>query len=576
MKKLSIRVTLNISILLGIAILSLSLFAYNQATSNLKIIKENLVRHSLEVQMNLVTDYIEKELGKLENREGMLYDEKGSKIEDRKDIAEYLNKVTDSDITIFVKKGDQFIRILTTVLNLDGTSTVGTELDVTSKSYEAAQKGEPYTGETSILGKKYLATYKPIKNANGEMIGLLFLGESEKSLDFLNRVIVKERNGLVFLGILFMIIGIILSWGMAHNIVKPIIKATKYCLDISRLNLTSKLSSSIKNRKDEIGTLGDALEKISSELRNYILECEKTARKVQKNSEVLSQVTARFTSSFEQISSVMDHIALADTTQSNNLAEGANEITSLGDLIEKSKQDLGQVYTSVNEIIKHKQVGYNAIENIVKHNDISNENIRSIEKIIKNTNEKVSNIKEASTLIEGIARQTNLLALNASIEAARAGENGKGFAVVSDEVGKLAEQSNIITNQIKQIIDDLSTESNAAVEMINTSCDIMKDQTQSIYIAEDKFNDISQAVDATKEVINASKANQAQMNKNKNKIINMVEKLAAISEENTASTEEITASIKSQDEPLQDIGELIADLNDIVEKMNKDFRRFTL
>ncbi|MDF2613948.1 MAG: methyl-accepting chemotaxis sensory transducer [Clostridia bacterium] len=576
MKKLSLRVILSISILLAAAIISLSFFSYNQSVNHLKIIKEDLVRHSLEAQVILAEQYIQKELGQIEYKDQTLYDQNNNRIEENTSIVEKLHEFTNAEVTLFVKDGNDFTRLLTTILNEDGTSAVGTKLDTASLSYEAVLKGETYTGVATILGKDYLSIYKPFKSAEGDIIGILFLGESEKNLEFLNKVIDRQRNGLILLGIIFLTIGTAVASLMAHNIVKPIIKATKYCLSIAELDLTSEVPSVIRKRQDEIGTLGKALQKISTELRTYITGCEKTAGKVQKNSEFLSKVTANFSHSFSQIANVIESIAVADTTQSQNLGEGAIEISSLGDLIETSKQDVTHLYTSVSDIIELKQAGYSAIEDIIKHNDKSNEIAKSIEEIIIDTNNKVKNIKDASMLIEGISRQTNLLALNASIEAARAGENGKGFAVVSEEVAKLAEESNKITNQIKQVIDELTTQSNAAVDMIKSSFNIMKGQTESIYIAEDKFNGISQAVDTTKNILELVRDNQVRMNENKNKIIIMTEKLAAISEENTASTEEVAASIKNQDESLQDIRELVVDLNSIVEKMNQDLKRFTM
>lgn len=576
MRSLKSKVIISVCALLGIVIMSLSFFSYNQAVKNLKIIKEDLVKSSLNSQVVLINEYMKKEFGEIQYHDQMLYDQDDHSLQEKEDLISQLHEATDMDITLFAKKDKDFTRIVTSILNKDGTKAVGTQLDTTSKAYESIQKGERYTGEVNILGKKYLALYEPMKDSKGEVIGIVFLGESEKNLASLNNVISKQRTGLIGLGIIFLLIGVIISYLMAVSTVNPIIKAVKYCSNISKLNLTTRLPEAVINRNDEIGLLGQALINISKELRSYISQCEKTAHKVQNNSAVLTKVTNTFSNSFEQISNVIESVAAADTEESNNLGEGANEVVSLGELIESSKKDIGSLYASVSDIISLKQIGYQAIEDIIRHNKKSNEIIESIEQIVNNTNEKVENIKQASLMIEGISRQTNLLALNASIEAARAGENGKGFAVVSEEVGKLAEESNRITNQIKIIVDELTAESSAAVKMIKSSFEIMEGQTQSIYIAEDKFNGISQAVDTTKRVIEMVKDNQDCMNKNKDKIIKMIEKLASISEENAASTEEVAASIKSQDESLQEIKELVNDLNEIVDKMNEDLRRFVL
>ncbi len=576
MKKLGVKVILSISILVGLIVITLSAFSYGQAEKNLKEIKENLVEGSLSSQIHLVESYMLKELGEMNYDNNTLYDEKYQKVEEREDIIKQIYEWTHADVTLFVKEGSEFRRLLTTILNEDGTKAVGTNLDPASQAYEAAQKGENYTGTANILGKEYLAIYKPLKNDSGEVIGILFLGESQKNLDFLNHIIGKQKRGFMVLGVIFLAMGILIAYFMAGSIVNPIVRATKYSEEIAGLNLTTSLPEGILNRKDEIGILGKALSSISLELRNFIMHCEKISAKVHKNSEFLSEVTTSFSHSFSQIAQVTEGLAEADTIQSQNLAEGAMEVTSLGSLIEDSKNDISSLSLSAKKIIQLKEDGAEAIGNVIIHNRKSNELIENIQTIIMNTNAKVNHIKEASTLIENISRQTNLLALNASIEAARAGENGKGFAVVSEEVKVLAEQSAHITEQIKQIIDELTTESSSAVQMINSSFAIMEGQTQSIDEAKDKFTGISEAIDTTEKIVATVKENQEHMSKNKNKIVAMIEKLAAISEENTASTEEVAASIKSQDESLQDIKDLASDLNGVVERMNDQFKKFTL
>src|SRR5690554_5872874 len=135
-------------------------------------------------------------------------------------------------------------------------------------------------------------------------------------------------------------------------------------------------------------------------------------------------------------------------------------------------------------------------------------------------------------MIESIAEQTNLLALNAAIKAARAGEAGRGFAVVADEIRKLAEESSRFTSDIKGIITELKTKSQLAVETMDDVKVIVGDQGESVKETESKFEGIAAATDQVRIVTEKLNSSAELMKENKDRIIDLVQNLSAISEEN--------------------------------------------
>jgi len=191
-------------------------------------------------------------------------------------------------------------------------------------------------------------------------------------------------------------------------------------------------------------------------------------------------------------------------------------------------------------------------------------------------NESAEKIETASEMIQSIADQTNLLALNAAIEAARAGEAGRGFAVVADEIRKLAEQSNSFTNDIKGVIDELKTKSSNAVDLIQETKQVVDEQAGSVGETERKFENIAEAIDAIKGVIDKLNQSSALMGENKNSIIEITQNLSAFSEENAASTEEASAAMEEQSATVEEIASSGDNLAKVAEELKTLIDSFTI
>jgi methyl-accepting chemotaxis protein len=152
--------------------------------------------------------------------------------------------------------------------------------------------------------------------------------------------------------------------------------------------------------------------------------------------------------------------------------------------------------------------------------------------------EKIGAVVET---IDDIAEQTNLLALNAAIEAARAGEHGKGFAVVADEVRKLAERSGRETKQIAELIQQVQSGTRSAVEAMDQAGQIVTRGTEQAASAGGALREILTAVEATATQVDGIARAAQQMTEGARTVAETMHSIGAVVEENTASTEEIAA-----------------------------------
>ncbi|MBN2142042.1 HAMP domain-containing protein [Candidatus Woesearchaeota archaeon] len=316
-----------------------------------------------------------------------------------------------------------------------------------TKSYNGDIAGATNNLDTVITRSMYVQTN----------IASLIFKELEYAITVQDQA---RRTQTVILSLTFIIIAaitvgcIIYAFYISGSITTPILELIGFSEKISEGDLRGKIRSALVVRKDEIGRLAVSLDKMSGNLTGLMQSVQNSAQTTMLSSQNLSSSAQEITSSMQRVSSSTKEI-LRSSSQVNKQVEDANLAAVKS---QKSTAVVVQAGHSVKDIMEK----------------IQNDALSSSEqmRILGAESEKIGRILKT---IQTISDQTNLLALNAAIEAARAGDAGRGFAIVADEIRKLADESNTASNQISEIVTSIQSQIKQAGSNMEQNASQIKD-----------------------------------------------------------------------------------------------------
>jgi methyl-accepting chemotaxis protein len=319
-----------------------------------------------------------------------------------------------------------------------------------------------------------------------------------------------SRINSLLLSMVIMIVAIGLSLFMARQmtrtILSPLRKIAEAIEDMSDGNLTKRIEVVWK---DEIGDIATHLNAFAEKLWKTLIQFSKGSIVASSTATLLDNAAKQMTSGIEEAVVQVNSVATASEEMSTTSSEIAQNCVSAT----KSSEKANGAAVAGESVINETVAVMDRINSIVKASS----------KTVGSLGERSDQIGEIINLINDIADQTNLLALNAAIEAARAGEQGRGFAVVADEVRKLAERTTVATKQIGQTIKAMQTETKQAVVSMEDGVKAVEMGTQ----------DAQKSGDALKDIL-----------KQINMVTSEISQIAVASEQQTATANEIAQNIQ--------------------------------
>lgn len=326
-----------------------------------------------------------------------------------------------------------------------------------------------------------------------------------KSLQSYNRRLLVMA---LIVGAISIFIGIFMSIRITKSIKAPVEKAAEQLELMSKGDFAFSISQNAIGRGDELGIIARAMDALLTNLKNIFNEIISTVHSLTSSATQLSSIAEEMSRAAESSSSRANSVATASEEMSQTVVDIAKNTASIAD--------------SAKKAVDTAQQGNSIVERSVGEVREIDETVNESARFVKSLGERSAHIGEIVSVINDIADQTNLLALNAAIEAARAGEQGRGFAVVADEVRKLAERTAQATSEIEDMIKAIQNEVSKAVEIMDSATGKVQSGVELT----------TQAGDALKAIVKSSDELQV-----------MVQQIASATEEMSATSEEISKEI---------------------------------
>jgi len=588
-------------LLVFVAVILTVMNVFSNYNSNLEVARM-MGKNQLSGDMEYFTEKIMDEYGQLSLINGNLTDGNGNSIKNDFRVVDEISSALGVKATIFMKDGQDYRRVSTSLVDNTGKRAVDTFLGA-GAVYNTVQSGNDYFGDVTLFGKNYTSEYAPIYASNNrDIIGIMVLGIDMGNIE---AYIMSARNSNIISSsieavILLVITGFI-SLFFIRKIIKPVINVTSTLKDISEGEGDLTKTITIKNN-DEVGELSRFFNLTIEKIKALVLHIKKEivilsdigeglATDMNETAAAVNEISANITNMKDRIQSQSTTVSETHTTMeelTGNIHRLDTHVVNQSSHITQSSAAIEEMVANIQSVISTLIKNNANVKNLTDASEVGRSGLSGVASDIQEIAKESEGLLEINSVMQNIASQTNLLSMNAAIEAAHAGEAGRGFAVVADEIRKLAENSSAqsktistVLKKIKESIDKITHSTKNVLsrfEDIDSNVRIVSEQEEIIRSAMEEqgvgSKQILTGIEEVNEITRQVESDSNEMLKEAQEVIAESKKLDQVTQEINSGMVEMSLGVEQINVAMNDINEISNKNRDGIDFLIGEVARF--